>query len=332
MRSRDVVLGLLLASVVLSACSREEPVVEWSDPASHAERFVSVNGARLHVLDWGGSGDAIVLVPGGGDNPHAFDALAPRLTDSYRVVSYARRAHGRSQAIGPYDMDTLVSDLAAIMDTLGMRRAHLAGWSMGGHEITRFAALHPDRVGKLVYLDGAYEWTNPIFGEHMKALTTLEWEPPPPALADFTAFKAWLQRGWFEGTPWTATAEAYARDLVEETPDGRLRFLPAGSVLAPLTEAIASYRRDYRSVQAPALAIFVPEFAPVDVSDPEVRRQRAEWTAAHWQSWQQLSLKRFESEMRSRQVILLPTGNHLTFPFVHHDTIASAMRAFLTAK
>lgn len=332
MRSRSAMLGFALSTLALTACSREAPVVEWTDPVSHVERFVSVNGARLHVLDWGGAGEPLVIIPGGGDNPHAFDALAPKLTDSYRVVSYARRAHGRSQAIGPYDMETLVSDLAGIMDTLGIRRAHLGGWSMGGHEMTRFAGRHPDRVGKLVYLDAAYEWTNPLFGEHMKALTTLEWEPPPTALADFAGVKAWLQRSWFEGTPWTPAAEAYARDLVEETADGRVRFLPGGTVLAPLTEAIASYRRDYRSVQAPALAIFVPEFAPVEVPDTAVRRQRAEWTATHWQSWQQLSRKKFESEMRNKQVIVLPTGNHITFPFTHHDTIASAMRAFLGAK
>ena len=78
-----------------------------------------VNGVRLHYLDWGGAGPPLILIPGFGDTPHCFDDLAPALSDRYRVVAYARRGHGRSEAKSPYDTDTLVEDLRSSSATSG---------------------------------------------------------------------------------------------------------------------------------------------------------------------------------------------------------------------
>ena len=42
----------------------------WSDPSPHTSHFAKVNGVRLSYLDWGGAGEALVLIPGIGDSPH----------------------------------------------------------------------------------------------------------------------------------------------------------------------------------------------------------------------------------------------------------------------
>lgn len=99
----------------------------WSDPAAHKSGFVTANGVRLHYLDWGGSGPPLILIHGLGENPHYFDDLAPAFTDRFRVVAYARRGHGQSDAKGPYDTATLTEDLRALMNGLGIAKAHLAG-------------------------------------------------------------------------------------------------------------------------------------------------------------------------------------------------------------
>ena len=105
------------------------------------------------------------MIHGLGDDPHVFDDLAARLRDKFHVVAYARRGHGRSSAPpeGPYDLDTLVEDLRQFMDRRGIARASLLGWSMGGNEITAFAGRYPARVDKLVYLESAYDWSDPTF-------------------------------------------------------------------------------------------------------------------------------------------------------------------------
>jgi pimeloyl-ACP methyl ester carboxylesterase len=94
--------------LALAACRK---TATWSDNSPHKSGFVTVNGVRLNYLDWGGSGPALMLIHGGGDNPQIFDDLAPAFTDRFRVVAYARRGHGQSEAKGPYDTATLTEDL-----------------------------------------------------------------------------------------------------------------------------------------------------------------------------------------------------------------------------
>jgi len=52
----------------------------WKDPSSHVSRFIAVGqDVRLEVLDWGGAGRPLVLLPGGGNTAHVFDDFAPRM-------------------------------------------------------------------------------------------------------------------------------------------------------------------------------------------------------------------------------------------------------------
>ena len=104
----------------------------WSDRSPHNEAFVTVNGIRLQYLDWGGSGEALILIHGIGGNPHHFDDLAPAFTDRFHVIAYARRGHGRSDAEPPYDGDTLVEDLRGLMGALGIAKASLVAERTAG--------------------------------------------------------------------------------------------------------------------------------------------------------------------------------------------------------
>lgn len=147
-----------LALLTLAACRRP---ATWPNPAARKIGFVTANGVRLQYLDWGGSGPALILIHGSGDNPHAFDDLVPAFTDRFRVIAYAQRGHGNSEVKGPCDTSTTTEDIRAFMDSLGIAKANLAGWSMGGNIITAMAGTHPQRIDHLVYLDGAYDWSDP---------------------------------------------------------------------------------------------------------------------------------------------------------------------------
>jgi 3-oxoadipate enol-lactonase len=77
----------------------------------------------------------------------AFDALASR----FRVLRYDHRGHGESPAPpGPYRLADLGADLLALLDRLGVERAHVCGLSLGGLVGLWLAAAHPERVDRLV--------------------------------------------------------------------------------------------------------------------------------------------------------------------------------------
>jgi pimeloyl-ACP methyl ester carboxylesterase len=319
--------------LVLAACRQhDEAAGAADDPSPHSERFVVSAGARLHLLDWGGSGEPVILIPGGGDNPHAFDEIGPALATQFRVVAYARRAHGESDALPPFDIETLVSDLATVADTLGFATVNLVGWSLAGHEMTRFAGRYPHRVRRLVYLDAAYEWGDPAWNSHIAALQAIQWQPPRDGLVNRAAFRGWLARQWFPGIRWTSALSAYADHLVRERPDGTLQFLASDSVLNPVFAALASYRRDYSAVTAPALAVFAPQYVPFEAADSVLGPPRAEWTAQHWRPWQDATRRRWEAEVRNGSTLMLPRGAHMAFVFTERDTLISAIRAFLTTQ
>src|SRR5439155_9643719 len=128
------------------------------DKSPHKSAFVTANSIKMNYLDWGGTGDVIILLAGLGNDAHVFDEIAPPLTDKFHVIGLTRRGFGETErpAAG-YDTATRVEDIRAFMDAQKITRAHLVGHSLAGDEMTLFAATYPQRVIKMVYLDAAYD-------------------------------------------------------------------------------------------------------------------------------------------------------------------------------
>lgn len=80
-----------------------------------------------------------------------WDPQAAALADEFRVIRYDLRGHGRSPVPdGPYALDDLGADALALLDSLEIERAHLAGVSLGGM-LSMWLAIHaPDRVDHLM--------------------------------------------------------------------------------------------------------------------------------------------------------------------------------------
>jgi len=66
------------------------------DTLPYKSDFVNVNGIRLHYLDWGGNGTALLLLPGMGNSAYIYGEFAPRFVDNFRVIAITRRGHGDS--------------------------------------------------------------------------------------------------------------------------------------------------------------------------------------------------------------------------------------------
>ncbi len=91
------------------------------------------------------------------DNAGSFDALAPLLADRWHVVAIDLRGHGQSSHIAPgawYHYVDYFDDLRAALDALGWQRASLLGHSLGATLASLFAAIYPERVERLLLVEG----------------------------------------------------------------------------------------------------------------------------------------------------------------------------------
>lgn len=120
------------------------------------DKFVNVNGLRLHYIDYGNDGAPwVVCLHGLTGNAHNFDALAPHLMPKYHVISVDVRGRGDSQWGLPneYIPQNYLTDLARMLEQLGCARASLIGTSMGGIIAMMYGGGWPERVERLVLND-----------------------------------------------------------------------------------------------------------------------------------------------------------------------------------
>jgi pimeloyl-ACP methyl ester carboxylesterase len=320
---------IVCVAAVLSATCRSDYLDTWVDTSGHVERFVSISDGRLQYLDWGGNGPTLILIHGLGDNPHAFDDLAPALTSHFRVLACARRGHGRSFKQGPFDTATLVRDLIGLMDSLGIARAHFAGWSMGGNEITGIAGSHPERVDKIVYLDAGYDWADPALAAAFKAYPYNE-SRPADALKSLDAFREWHRRTYFSGVKDARRIEGYIRGLVEIQSDGSVRPLMSDSVAEQVNEALLTNQRDYVKVKAPALAIYATSFVDTAFGDSERQTKTRMWEENYIRPFRDMSVSRIQREISDVRIMSVG-GTHADFFFNSREEVASAIISFLTS-
>lgn len=101
----------------------------------------------------GGSGHPVLLIHGVGARQDNWDGVATALSQNFTVVRYDLRGHGDSSKVpGPYSLDTFANDATALLDDLGITRAHVAGHSLGGMIAIMLASRYPQRVDRLAVL------------------------------------------------------------------------------------------------------------------------------------------------------------------------------------
>jgi pimeloyl-ACP methyl ester carboxylesterase len=301
----------------------------WSDPSPHTRGFVTANGIGLEYLDWGGTGPALILIHGSGDNAHAFDDLAPAFTDHFHVLAYSRRGHGGSTARPPYDTATLTEDLRAFMDALGIAKAHLAGWSLGGNEITAMAAMHPERVGRVVYLDGAYDWADPDYKTAFEAIPPSLLDTPPSATASFDAYLSYEKAVNYTQLNDMRRIEAYLRESVVIEPDGSVKPRMPKEVMDALISALwTNPPRDYVRVKSPALAIYAQSMIDPDIADARRRDDARLWERTYMAPFRIKSIARLRRELAHVDIMTV-AGAHDSFFLTSREQVVRAMSRFL---
>ncbi|MSQ61355.1 MAG: alpha/beta hydrolase [Dehalococcoidia bacterium] len=103
-----------------------------------------VNGTSLYY-ELTGLGPPLVLVHGSWGDGRNWDAVVPGLAERFAVLTYDRRGHSRSApATSPGSMEEDALDLAALIETLGLDPANIAGNSYGAAIVLRLAPLRPE--------------------------------------------------------------------------------------------------------------------------------------------------------------------------------------------
>jgi pimeloyl-ACP methyl ester carboxylesterase len=152
-------------------------VQAWQIKQSGIEsHVVLVDGHRIHYYVQGAeNGQPVVLLHGLGGRSEDFTKLTPYLLKAgYRV--YAPDLLGFGQSDEPHNASYSIADEADIvvgfLDTVGLERVDLGGWSMGGWIAQKVAVDNPDRVRRLVLMDSAGLKMPPRWDVHLFTPTT----------------------------------------------------------------------------------------------------------------------------------------------------------------
>jgi 3-oxoadipate enol-lactonase len=177
-----------------------------------------------------------------GTTSEMWDPQVPALSERYRVVRYDTRGHGSAPVPnGPYSLDDLGGDALALLDRLGVERAHVVGLSLGGMTGMWLAANAPERVDRLVAM-----CTSAMLAEEhdWPARAKLVREQGTGAVAQ-ASIERWFTPGFAEANPDTV---AKLRATLADTP-------PEG--YAGCCDAIAAMdlRPLLASVTAPTLVV-----------------------------------------------------------------------------
>lgn len=111
----------------------------------------------LAYTSWGEpSAPLLILVHGALDQKRSWDWTLQRLARTYRVIAYDLRGHGESDWVsdGDYGVMDHVYDLASLVDHLDIDRLTIVGHSLGGNIALRYAGLYPDKIEKIVAIEG----------------------------------------------------------------------------------------------------------------------------------------------------------------------------------
>lgn len=238
---------------------------EWKDPSPHVVKLVTVEtDVQLEVLDWGGSGPALLLLAGGGDTAHVFDDLAPTLATRYRVVGVTRRGHpGSSAPATGYGVARLAEDVVRVMDAVVLKTPVVVGHSFAGEEMHVLGARYSTRIAGLVYVDAAFDRGDDADNEAFDAVAlTVPAAPSSKAddRASFTALRAYLEK--YGG----AGPEAHLRARWVANPDGTIArmFAPDRAIVQAMSKEMRAAYKPYNPerIRVPAVALYaVPKSA-----------------------------------------------------------------------
>ncbi|MDP9101531.1 MAG: alpha/beta hydrolase [Actinomycetota bacterium] len=179
-------------------------------------RAIEVPGASLATRDYGGGGPALVLMHGAGMDQGSLEPLSRRLRESFRVVTFDFRGHGRtSQA--PWTLASAVSDLTTVTAGYGLAAPAVGGHSLGGMVAVAYGADYPTCPG-VINIDGHGRGRVDQYVGYDEAAVRHLWEQQDRRIEQLTeGFRAVLIRALLFALRKPAISSAVTRQVVRES-------------------------------------------------------------------------------------------------------------------
>lgn len=152
-----VIAAALLASSL--AIAQTDPTPEGTEMTTTTAQtgYAAVNDLEMYY-EIHGSGDPIVVLHGAYMNADTMAPFVQLLAGNYQVIVPEAQAHGRTGDIDrPLSYEAMADDVAALLDTLGIEKADVFGYSMGGSTALQVAIRHPEKVNKLIVASATYK-------------------------------------------------------------------------------------------------------------------------------------------------------------------------------
>jgi 2-hydroxy-6-oxonona-2,4-dienedioate hydrolase len=271
------------------ARTEDPPVWVALGALAHRVHYVDVGPWRTRVFE-AGAGETLVLMPGTGGHLEAYAHNIAALAEHFRVLAYDYPGHGyTTHAKADLEIDIYVEHLAGLLDAFGVAKAHLNGESLGGWVAVKFAAAHPERVGKMVLNTPGGTMASPEVMDKIRGLSQaaaddpskerirarLEWLMADPAVV--TDELVAIRRAIYSRPGF---AESMRHILCLQDPDVRRRNM--------ITDT------DLSAVPGPTLVIWTsddpsgPAGAGLDMAE-KITGGRFELIndAGHWPQWEQ---------------------------------------------
>lgn len=296
---------------------------------TYTEHFILGQTVKLHYLDWGGTGEPLILIHGLGDSPFLFGELADTLKEHFRVIAYSKRGHCKSETSdSKYDNSSLVSDLKLLLDSLKIPKANLLGWSMGGNEITEFAIQYPERTSKLIYFEGGYDLSEEPFKAIVNSVAHSAFASRSD-LVSLDAYRKWYRGFWFPDIDWNSTLESNLKATTHVNPDGSISAIPNDEVTRSTFQSAMSYHRNYNKINAPSLVLYTNSFFLAARNDSTTAANYDKLEKELISPWRQSNMNRIKNELKDATIKVMSKGSHVSFIFESKNEIVAAINSFL---
>lgn len=285
------------------------------EPTSH---FFQSQGIKLHYLDWGNSeARPLILIHGMHDHARSWDWVARALCADWHVIAVDLRGHGDSawSPDGAYHNPYLLHDLVDLIDALEAESVTIIAHSLGGNPATRFAALYPDRIDKLVLVDAMGPYPSVVAAWDKEGVVN-------------------RSRGWLEKRQQTGARAPRRIATVEEAIARMAKVNPhlsAEQVCHLATHAVRQYDDGYSWKYDPHTGNFLPEDFAIHL-EPYWREIAAPtlicWGTSSWTS--NPATDGSAAHIRNHQNVQFESAGH----WIHHDKLdefVAAVKQFLQA-
>jgi len=217
---------LVAAVALVAGCRTQAPPARPVQAPAVGHRAL-IHGMQLYY-EVSGAGDPLIVLHGAYMSIPAMGEIIPRLAQTHRVYALELQGHGRTTDIDrPITYPNLADDVAAFMDSVGLVKADVFGYSMGAATGLQLAIRHPDKVNKFVMASGGYDARG--------------WQPA------FTAFIPQMKVEMFVAMPFAAEYKKLAAN-----PDG---FPALVAKLIQLEKEPMAWEADVRKLKTPVLII-----------------------------------------------------------------------------